>query len=673
LGLSGNILTRRCDREVRQGQVRARIVAGLLSCTVFAAPWHSGPVGDYHSDDTRSRVTGLLLGSPASAGRSRTLSRPGLATLGTIARQKTLQELQQAQAILQQMQQVAAMQQRMEQLAQKVITQQKQVQKFLEDQGGSQASGNQAGGNQAAGNSASVESDPQARQRVVFREVISKLARHKHHHKQPEQAAPSAPVAVAKLEGVGNSAAMLGGPISKLGGPQAPKRVGEIAPAARASPGKGRILGGRPAPGALLPPIGSFKPNEVLAINLNETALQAAVRNSFTVVENTELPALGLKITQLIAPEGENAINGRNKLYDLVPDGDFTINRVYAPYRMGLGLGAPVKAGGCGADRCFGASLIKWQPELAACAREIRIGIVDTGYDHTHPTFKHLLPVHKDIYKEFVPAGAKLVPQHGTAVLSVMAGYAQSTTPGLIPDAEYRVANAFYADPGGHAMSDTTQILRALDWLMDEGVAVVNLSFSGPEDDLIHAALKRLTSAGIIVVAAAGNDGPRAPPSYPAAYKEVIAVTAVDRNRSAYPYANRGAYVDVAAPGVGVWTALPGKREGAQTGTSFAVPYVTAVLAMNYPAGLGESHDPTRTKQIALASIVNNVKGLAGQGLGAGLVQAADKCGARPGEAVAGPEPKAGEARPVAVKHGAPKEAPVLGPWSSVVQAGSGE
>ena len=61
--------------------------------------------------------------------------------------------------------------------------------------------------------------------------------------------------------------------------------------------------------------------------------------------------------------------------------------------------------------------------------------------------------------------------------------------------------------------------------------------------------------------------------------REVIAVTAVDKNLRGYIHANHGDYIDVAAPGVEIWTALPGVLEGYQSGTSFAAPHVTAILA----------------------------------------------------------------------------------------------
>src|SRR5262249_39142926 len=150
----------------------------------------------------------------------------------------------------------------------------------------------------------------------------------------------------------------------------------------------------------------------------------------------------------------------------------------------------------------------------------------------------------------------------------LLAGGADSGTPGLIPYASFSIASAFFDDAAGQPISDSAQMARALDWLKRSGVAVVNLSFAGPDDDLMHHAVRELTKSGAVVVAAAGNDGPGAPPSYPAAYEEVIAVTAVDRNLAAYRYASRGGHIDLAAPGVDVWTAMPGRREGPQTGTS---------------------------------------------------------------------------------------------------------
>jgi hypothetical protein len=426
----------------------------------------------------------------------------------------------------------------------------------------------------------------------------------------------------------------------------------------------------------------------VLAINLSAEGLGRVRASQYDLVEHIDLPALGMTISRLRTPDELNAVAGRDRLFDLLPEGSFTLNRVYAPYRPGAGrpshdAATAVEAGrSCPSERCFGGALIKWQPRLAGCAREVKVGIVDTGFDRAHPAFTGV----RYAYREFLPDGAARASlQHGTGVLSLLAGNADSSTPGLIPEASYVVANAFFADEQGEPMSDTPRMLQALNWLRQSGVDVVNLSFAGPDDDLLHHAVRELTKAGTVVVAAAGNEGPAAPPSYPAAYEEVIAVTAVDRNLAAYRYASRGAHIDLAAPGVDVWTAIPGRLEGPQTGTSFAVPYVTAVVAVtladaeaNSVAAGGE--DALAAKRRALARLHGNVKALSGAGrdptFGAGLVQAPASCGPAPAVTVAvhtgpGGEPWAGTVRR-AVDVG-PPEPLVVGSWISTVKPVSGK
>jgi minor extracellular protease Epr len=444
--------------------------------------------------------------------------------------------------------------------------------------------------------------------------------------------------------------------------------------------GAKRRLGSRPVPGAL-PPIGSFRPNEVLAINLGPDGLAKARAGSYTATGTMELPEFGLTVTRLRPPDSLNAVSGWDRLYELLPEGSFALNRVYTPYRLGSGPGggggsvgvAQGNGRGCTADRCFGTQLINWQAPLAACARDIKVGVIDTGFDAGHPAFAGL----RYEYREFLPGGGTRVSnQHGTGILSLLAGNAGSGTPGLIPDAHYVVANVFFADADGEPVSDTVQMLQALHWLKQKGVAVANLSFAGPEDELMHHGVQQLTKAGIVVVAAAGNDGPSAPPSYPAAYSEVIAVTAVDRNLAAYRYAGRGHHIDVAAPGVDVWTALPGRREGPQTGTSFAVPYVTAVIAVAHSgAGLQPSDDPRAAKTRALAELNKGVKNLGERGrdptYGAGLVQAPPLCERVAPAAVAAANPWAGSVHRAVDQ--AAKEPLVLGAWISTVRVGPGD
>jgi Subtilase family len=474
---------------------------------------------------------------------------------------------------------------------------------------------------------------------------------------------------------------------SKPAGPLR-KEANEDAPAAKPGDSAGtgarrgksahRRLGGRPV-GELLPPIGSFVPSEVLAINLGAEGLAKVRDGNYQPVGRIELPEFGLTITRLKLPEGHNTISGWDRLYDLLPDGGFALNRIYTPYRPGAapgpggaGVRAAADGKGCTAERCFGAALINWQAPLAACARDVKVGVIDTGFDIGHPAFAGM----RYDYKEFLPDGKpRASNRHGTGVLSLLAGHAGSGTPGLIPQAYYILANAFYADSDGEPISDTVEMLKALHWLKKSGVAVANLSFSGPADDALHHAVRELTKAGIVVIAAAGNDGPGAPPGYPAAYEEVIAVTAVDRNLAAYRYANRGDHIDLAAPGVDVWTALPDRHEGPQSGTSFAVPYVTAVVAVaRGAAGLLPDADPLAAKARALAELRKGIRNLGRPGpdptFGAGLVQAPVPCDAAAPKIVAAAGPWAGTVRRALDSAADPL---VLGAWVSTVHTASGE
>jgi hypothetical protein len=268
----------------------------------------------------------------------------------------------------------------------------------------------------------------------------------------------------------------------------------------------------------------------------------------------------------------------------------------------------------------------------------MRIGVIDTGYDKTHRAFVGARIVEPD--REILPQGAKKASNvHGTGILALLAGNPASGTPGLVPQAEFYVQNAFFADSSGGAISSTMTMLKALDWMKRNKVDVLNLSFAGPRDQLVHDAIVELTTNGTVVLAAAGNDGPDADPNYPAAYPEAIAVTAVDRNLAPYAYANRGKYIAVAAPGVDVWTAMPGNGQGPQTGTSFAVPFATSVVALSYPtADLRHAGDAMAPRMRALEALQKSIKPLGGNRLayGVGLVQAPGHCDPRAPAAVAG-------------------------------------
>ncbi len=120
---------------------------------------------------------------------------------------------------------------------------------------------------------------------------------------------------------------------------------------------------------------------------------------------------------------------------------------------------------------------------------------------------------------------------------------------------------------------------------LDRKARIINMSIGGPNDPMVRMAIQQAVLTGVIVVAAAGNAGPDAPPVYPAAQRGVIAVTATDDKDRLFKGANRGDYIAVAAPGVDVLAAKPGRRRGASaydyfTGTSMATGYATGLAAV---------------------------------------------------------------------------------------------
>lgn len=344
----------------------------------------------------------------------------------------------------------------------------------------------------------------------------------------------------------------------------------------------------------------------------------------------TKLHGLGFWVTTVSVPSGSDIEEVRRSLQQQIPGARVGLNQTYQLYRPAKGqetanlqpgvTSIPRSPGACPETRCFGPPLIGWHPAMSACAKGVRIGVIDTAADLEHGDFRG----NRISVGTFSNNRAHAAPRpHGTGILALLGGARSNGTPGLVPNADFYVADVFFADAKGYLVSDTATLLRALNWLDMFQVKVVNMSLSGSNDSLLESTIAELSrKKGMIFVAAAGNEGPAGPPSYPAAYKDVIAVTAVGRDLRGYRYASHGNYVDVAAPGVDIWTALPGGEHGFQSGTSFAVPYVTAVAAAMYRS------IPIKRKSELLRRLTFHDLGIAGRDpiYGRGLIIAPDTC-----------------------------------------------
>jgi subtilisin family serine protease len=113
------------------------------------------------------------------------------------------------------------------------------------------------------------------------------------------------------------------------------------------------------------------------------------------------------------------------------------------------------------------------------------------------------------------------------------------------------------------------------------------MSFAGPDDPMLQLALQKAHDKGVVLIAAAGNLGPKSPPLYPAADPNVIAVTATDAKDQLLAQANQGSYVAVAAPGVDILEPAPNGGYQVTTGTSVAAAHVSGIVALLI------DHDPT--------------------------------------------------------------------------------
>jgi minor extracellular protease Epr len=212
--------------------------------------------------------------------------------------------------------------------------------------------------------------------------------------------------------------------------------------------------------------------------------------------------------------------------------------------------------------------------KTATCDNSFKIGMIDTDIETAHPA----LSQQKIISKNFVTDPVKRPKNHGTVVAGIFKAESDRVN-GLLPNAELYAASAFYSRNDYNQGASLAYLIDALAWLSDTGVSVINMSLTGPHNQVLQQVTTALAKQGIIIVAAAGNQGPAAAPLYPAAYKTVIAVSAVDKNKQIYRWANQGEYIDFVGFGVRVSSLNASGGFSIESGTSLAAPIVSAKAA----------------------------------------------------------------------------------------------
>ncbi len=245
----------------------------------------------------------------------------------------------------------------------------------------------------------------------------------------------------------------------------------------------------------------------------------------------------------------------------------------------------------------------------------VMIAVIDTAIEADHPELTDAIA---DVF-DAVGDGQSNVELHGTQIAGILRSRAKLT--GVAPDSKLLSVRAFRrGDEAGTAQSTSLRLLKGIDWAFDSGAKVMNMSFTGPLDPLLERIVTAAAEKGVIFVAAAGNDGQEAPPAYPAAYPQVIAVTATDEKDRVYANANRGDYISIAAPGVDIVVPALKGSYGLSTGTSMAAAHVSGVVAL-----LLERDGNLSAAEITtiLASSARKPPEPFGEAMGAGILDAA--------------------------------------------------
>jgi hypothetical protein len=282
---------------------------------------------------------------------------------------------------------------------------------------------------------------------------------------------------------------------------------------------------------------------ELLLVGPSEADLAAAQRAGFSLLERETLGELELGVARLGVPERMPLGRAEAALRKVLPHATVTADNLHLP--AGGAASAPAPRG-----------------SASAAAIDTPVGLIDGGPGPGTP----VEAVHG------FARGAPRASDHGSATASLLRGAGVRRV---------AVADVYGADPaGGNALA----ISRAIDWLVGLRSRIISISLVGPNNPLRGQAIAMARRRGVVFVAAVGNDGPAAPPAYPASYPGVIAVTAVDGRNRALIEAGRALHLDYAAPGADMTAADAAGRWVRVRGTSYAAPLVAARAAAVHSA-----------------------------------------------------------------------------------------
>jgi subtilisin family serine protease len=211
-----------------------------------------------------------------------------------------------------------------------------------------------------------------------------------------------------------------------------------------------------------------------------------------------------------------------------------------------------------------------------ATGKKITVAVLDTGVDASHEDLAGQVLKGFDVLEG--TSGARTDPHgHGTQVAGMVAAIAGNGI-GIRGAAPHvRILPVRVLDSNGRGTG--SDVAAGIDWAVDAGADVINLSLGGGPLGAVQTAVRRALDTGTVVVAAAGNSGDDQV-QYPAGYPETVAVAATTAKDERAKFSSYGDHIDVAAPGAKVYTTGYGNQYGHWSGTSASAPLVSAVAAL---------------------------------------------------------------------------------------------
>jgi hypothetical protein len=390
-----------------------------------------------------------------------------------------------------------------------------------------------------------------------------------------------APPAVPQLPRVGGVVDRVTGMVPEVGA-----TLGDAQALVRAQAQRTRDLVRRHPDRIALDPDGNaVRAGELIVLDADDAVTRAAAARGFRLIEQVELDGLGVGYARFATPRGVPLKRALRQLKSLAGGREVSADPLY----FASGTSMAVAPAGQAPSRA---------------ARAGRIGIIDGGVSTATPGLAR---------QQGFASGGPRPSDHAAGIASLLTG--GGGVRASAPGAQLYVADIYGGDPAG---GNAAALGQALAWMARERVPVVVVSLTGPPNPLLARIVAAARRLGTVVVAAVGNDGPAAKPSYPASYPEAIAVTGVDARGRVLIEAGRATKLDYAAPGADLIALNADGKPRTVRGTSFAAPFVAARLSAHFTGDLGA----------AISALDREATGGGRRGLGRGLL--CGDCATRP-------------------------------------------